>query len=81
MYKTMKSNKKSASKPPMLELTGVSRNIYLYCIRKAFRAFLNEETRGYAFSDARLQHRIEAARLLFPEDRERLREFLTLKSA
>ena len=58
-------------------LTGV-KNPYLYSIRKSFKEFLQEETRGILSSDLRLTKKIEAARLLFPQSRDELRG-LTVK--
>ena len=55
-----------------LTLTGV-RNPYLYAIRKSFKEFLEEETHGSISSDLRLNSKIAAARLLFPESRALLK--------
>ena len=54
-----------------LNLTG-SRNPYVFALRKAFREFLAEETKGYIFCELRLVSKIEAANLLFPEHRRLL---------
>ena len=61
-----------ARKTPQLELTGVRSNTYLYSLRKAFREFISEECSGYCYSELRLTKKIEAARLLFPEDMKKL---------
>ena len=66
-------------KTPRLNLTGVRFNAYLYSLRKAFREFITEETRGYCCTELRLTKKIEAARLLFPEDRGKLHQSLTNK--
>jgi hypothetical protein len=44
-------------------------NLYLFSLLKAMWAFLEEERKGYHFSEARLMKAIEAARVLFHEDR------------
>jgi len=48
------------------------KNRFLDCINKAFEEFLYEEARRYNASEGRLKRKIEAARLLFPEERELL---------
>ena len=55
-----------------VSITGVSNRI-VHAYRKAFYEFLIEETRGYIFTELRLTKKIEAARLLFPEDKQKVR--------
>ena len=62
---------RDAQTPITLDLTG-SRNPYVFALRKAFREFLAEETKGYIFCELRLVSKIEAANLLFPEHRRLL---------
>ena len=66
----------SGIKTPRLDLTGVRSNVYLYAIRKAFREFLLEESKGFICSEIRLTKKIEAAQLLFPEHRKELIHFI-----
>jgi len=58
-----------STKPPKLNLSGISSNPYLYALRKSFREFLLEESKGYTFTELRLKGKIDAARQLFPEGR------------
>ena len=50
----------------------LSGNLYLTALNKAYDEFLQEEACGYCYSDSRLAKKIEAAALLFPEDRKAL---------
>ena len=49
-------------------------NPYLYSLVKAMQEFLFEEMKGYAFSEVRLTKKIEAARQLFPQEKQKLSE-------
>ncbi|MCL1933520.1 MAG: hypothetical protein FWF53_06905 [Candidatus Azobacteroides sp.] len=49
-------------------------NYYIAAIMKAMREFIQDECQGHFISsDERLMNKIEAARILFPEDRQKLR--------
>lgn len=50
-----------------------SDNMYLNGLIKAFFDFLKEEKEGNSNSELRLTEKIEATRLLFPEDRKKLK--------
>jgi hypothetical protein len=54
-------------------VTGVRNNPYLFAIRKAFYEVLVEETQGHIFAELRFVKKFEAANLLYPEHREKLR--------
>lgn len=49
-------------------------NPYLYSLVKAMQEFLLEEMKGYSFSELRLAKKIEAARELFPQEKQKLAE-------
>ena len=73
---------KTAPTPVKVDITGTRNNKYLFSMRKAVREFLADDAKGYLNAIHRFNSKIEAARLLFPEDRVRLHECLTLlKSA
>ena len=61
-----------------LNMTG-SRNPFIFAIRKAFREYIDEQTKGYIFCEKRLERKLEAANLLFPEYREKMKS-LTVKN-
>ena len=46
----------------------VDKNLYLISIFRAFFEFLCDERKGYNFNELRLTKKIEAARLLFPQE-------------
>lgn len=48
-------------------------NLYLHSLNKAWREFLQEETAGCGGHGHRLLKKIEAAEILFPEDRKKIR--------
>jgi len=48
------------------------KNLYLFSVLKAMREFVEEEVNGNCFSEKRLISKIESARMLFPQDREKL---------
>jgi hypothetical protein len=54
-------------------LTGVRNNPYLFAIRKAFFELLVEETQGACYATYRFKKKCEAADLLYPEHRDKLR--------
>lgn len=47
-------------------------NPYLYSLVKAMQEFLLEEMKGYLHSELRLAKKIEAARTLYPGEREEM---------
>lgn len=51
----------------------VEENLYICSLVKAFKDFLTEESLGQVFTEERLLNKIKASRLLFPEDRELLK--------
>ena len=56
-----------------VQITGAEGNLYMFSIFKAFREFVGEEVRGNAFTELRLNKKIEAARTLFHEEAKKLR--------
>jgi len=51
-------------------------NLYVLSLFKAFKEFIVEEVKGNIYSEARLNKKIEAARMLFPEHRRDLRSVM-----
>ena len=76
----MKSNDKLKVTLVKADITGTRNNKYLFSLRKAVREFLAEDAKGYLNAIYRFNSKVEAARVLFPEDRAKFRECLTLKS-
>ena len=58
--------------PVRADITGTRSNKYLFSLRKAVREFLAEDAKGYLNAIYRFNSKVEAARLLFPEDRAKL---------
>jgi hypothetical protein len=68
--------------PVKADITGTRHNKYVFSLRKAVREFLDEDAKGYMNALYRFNSKIEAARLLFPEDRIKFRDsLLTINTA
>ena len=65
---------------PLLTITGAVSNPFLYSLRKAFREYIVDESKGYLNSIATLDKKLAAAGLLFPQERGRLYQLLTDKT-
>ena len=60
LFRAFKSSRKPVS------------NLYLYSLNKAYNEFLREESLGRCMTVDRFKSKIEAAEILFPEDRKAL---------
>ena len=72
-------NRLKAALPPVppgqyIIFTGADDSLFLMSALKAFREFIIDEVKGYLNSDAQFKIKIEAARKLFPEDKNQLRQ-------
>jgi len=67
-YSTLVSTSDGTKSEPTIELNiTCSKNPYIFAVRKAFREFLDEETRGYLYCNERLIQKLDAASLIYPE--------------
>jgi hypothetical protein len=71
MYAAPKAAKKLSGQ--RICVTGADGNLYLLAILKAMREFIGEEMRGLICTELRLEKKIEAARTIFPEHKEKLK--------
>lgn len=60
-------------------LPPITENLYLSCLLKATKEFIEEEIEGHCCTELRLIKKIEAARTLFPEERKRAVELYKTK--
>jgi len=66
-------HKQGKSADITVSITGKKNNRIVHAYLKAYYEFFVERTHGYIFSEIRLKNKIEAADLLYPEDKRALR--------
>jgi len=78
-YKGVQGTRKVTAKPTKAAkskttVRTVKINPYLFALCTAVAKFFEEEKKGYCFTEKRLQGKIEAAQLLFSEDRKAIQK-------
>lgn len=75
-FKSQNSRSEKHKVTPLIEEPVKAINQYAEIVSKAFFEFLQDEAKGAPhYADAKLNDKINAARLLFPDDRKNLKQY------